>query len=418
MIKVSVIIPVYNVEAFLPDCLDSVLSQTLKEIEVICIDDASPDDCGRILDDYAAKDNRMKVFHLDQNHRQGYGRNLGLKNAAGEYVYFLDSDDMIVPEAMEGLYEIAKKDNLDAIFFDTQTIFNSDELEAQFSERTDIREGIYPDKVVDGRELFDAFVSQNEWQVFVQRQFWRREFLANEGICFPENAEHEDQFFSFAGTLAAKRARYIRKAYFIRRCRENSVMTSKPAPKNFHGYFVNLYKMMEFIRTRNIDDPMADKVVLDLMSYMVYLWPIFSQTEDPASWFQYHHLEDSYLFFTYLQEEQNKRREYDEKRFEVLKPYKRIVIYGAGKIANRLFWRLSQIGMLIEEFVVTDKEGNPDFLYNRAVLELKDYKEKTDCIIVVAVARQNHKEISKSLSERGLAHFLYANDVIEGPITD
>ena len=123
MIKVSVIIPVYNVEAFLPDCLDSVLSQTLKEIEVICIDDASPDDCGRILDDYAAKDNRMKVFHLDQNHRQGYGRNLGLKNAAGEYVYFLDSDDMIVPEAMEELYEIAKKDNLDAIFFDTQTIF-------------------------------------------------------------------------------------------------------------------------------------------------------------------------------------------------------------------------------------------------------------------------------------------------------
>ena len=73
MKKVSVIIPVYNVEKYLPDCLDSVLGQTMRELECICIDDASPDRCGEILDEYAARDERVRVLHLPENHMQGYG---------------------------------------------------------------------------------------------------------------------------------------------------------------------------------------------------------------------------------------------------------------------------------------------------------------------------------------------------------
>ena len=92
---VSVIIPVYNTEKYLPECLNSVLSQTLRDIEVICIDDASPDNCGKILDEYAQRDSRVKVIHLPENHRQGYGRNRGIERSSGEYLYFLDSDDMI-----------------------------------------------------------------------------------------------------------------------------------------------------------------------------------------------------------------------------------------------------------------------------------------------------------------------------------
>ena len=83
MCQVSVIIPVYGVEKWLPACLDSVLSQSLQQLEILAIDDASPDGCGRILDEYAAKDSRLRVFHLSENRQQGYGRNLGLKNAAG-----------------------------------------------------------------------------------------------------------------------------------------------------------------------------------------------------------------------------------------------------------------------------------------------------------------------------------------------
>ena len=109
MCKISILVPVYNVEKYLPACLDSVLSQSLKEIEVICIDDASPDRCGEILDAYAAKDSRVKVIHLPENHRQGYGRNRGLERASGTYCYFLDSDDTIVPEALEELADLADR---------------------------------------------------------------------------------------------------------------------------------------------------------------------------------------------------------------------------------------------------------------------------------------------------------------------
>ena len=128
MIKVSVVIPVYNVEKYLSECLDSVLGQTLREIECICIDDASPDRCGEMLDEYAARDGRVRVLHLKENHMQGYGRNRGLEMAKGEYVYFLDSDDMITPNAMEELYLLAKRDELDGIFFDSQVILESEDL--------------------------------------------------------------------------------------------------------------------------------------------------------------------------------------------------------------------------------------------------------------------------------------------------
>ena len=101
MPRVSVVIPVYKVEKYLPACLDSVLSQSLQDIEVICIDDASPDRCPEMLDEYAGKDARVRVLHLPENHQQGYGRNRGTEMAKGKYVYFLDSDDMITPEAME-----------------------------------------------------------------------------------------------------------------------------------------------------------------------------------------------------------------------------------------------------------------------------------------------------------------------------
>ena len=239
MCKVSVIIPVYNVEQYLPACLDSVLSQTLQEIEVICIDDASPDRCPEILDAYAQKDSRLRVIHLAENHQQGYGRNRGLEQAKGKYVYFLDSDDMITPTAMEELYHLAEKDRLDGIFFDSQVLFESAELERKNAGYAACRQGSYEDRVYGGQELLDTFIAQREWDCYVQREFWRREYLLEKGIRFPEGTEHEDEYFAFASIVQAERMRCIPKQYFIRRYRENSVMTRKAHPKDFHGYFVN-----------------------------------------------------------------------------------------------------------------------------------------------------------------------------------
>ena len=116
MPKVSVVIPVYNVEKYLRECLDSVINQTLKDIEIICVDDGSTDSSLEILKEYAAKDSRIKII-TQQNQHAGVARNNGLEAATGEFVHFLDSDDWIELDAYEKLYEILKNTGADLVKF-------------------------------------------------------------------------------------------------------------------------------------------------------------------------------------------------------------------------------------------------------------------------------------------------------------
>lgn len=112
--SVSVIIPVYNVEAYLCRCVDSVLGQTLADIEVIIVDDGSPDGSPAICDAYAAADSRVRVIHK-ANAGLGYARNTGIEAASGRYLCFLDSDDYLEPDALRKLYELAESNGLDVV---------------------------------------------------------------------------------------------------------------------------------------------------------------------------------------------------------------------------------------------------------------------------------------------------------------
>lgn len=112
--KVSVIIPVYNVEKYLKECMDSVINQTLKDIEIICVDDGSPDSCGAILDEYAQKDNRITVIH-QKNKGLPMVRGAGLSIATGEYIKHVDSDDILDLKACEVCYQKAKEVNADIL---------------------------------------------------------------------------------------------------------------------------------------------------------------------------------------------------------------------------------------------------------------------------------------------------------------
>ena len=115
MIKVSVIIPVYNVEEYLPKCLDSVINQTLKDIEIICIDDCSPDNSYKILKDYKIANMKIKIIKHKKNMGVWTARNSGLNIAKGEYVSFIDSDDYISENYLATLYETAKKYDVDIV---------------------------------------------------------------------------------------------------------------------------------------------------------------------------------------------------------------------------------------------------------------------------------------------------------------
>lgn len=112
--KVSIIVPVYNVEKYLNRCMESLLNQTLKDIEIVLVDDGSPDNCPQMCDEYAKRDNRVKVVHKE-NAGLGYARNSGLEIATGEYVAFVDSDDYVEPDMYERLYEASQHYNVQMV---------------------------------------------------------------------------------------------------------------------------------------------------------------------------------------------------------------------------------------------------------------------------------------------------------------
>lgn len=134
MPKVSVIMPVYKGEKYLGECLDSILGQTLKDIEIICVDDGSPDNCGKILDEYAAKDSRMKVIH-QENKGIFLARKAGVLASTGDYIMYSDDDDKYVPDACEKAYNAIREKNVDILKFG-MTAFSdngilSDEVKAE-----------------------------------------------------------------------------------------------------------------------------------------------------------------------------------------------------------------------------------------------------------------------------------------------
>ena len=112
--KSSVIVPVYNVEIYLPRCIDSILSQSFTDFELILVDDGSPDNCGKICDEYALKDSRVRVFHKS-NGGVSSARNLGLDNVRGEWVTFIDSDDYVEVDYLKELIDAQQKNQVDYV---------------------------------------------------------------------------------------------------------------------------------------------------------------------------------------------------------------------------------------------------------------------------------------------------------------
>ncbi|EHQ91861.1 glycosyltransferase family 2 protein [Desulfosporosinus youngiae] len=119
---VSVIVPIYNVEKYLPECLDSIVNQTLKNMEIILVDDGTPDKCGIICDEYAERDSRIIVIH-QPNSGVSAARNKGLVKARGDYVIFFDSDDIVPKEACEALYKEAIQTSADVVLGDCTYMF-------------------------------------------------------------------------------------------------------------------------------------------------------------------------------------------------------------------------------------------------------------------------------------------------------
>ena len=229
MIKTSVIVPVYNVELYLEECLESIRNQTQKEIEIIAIDDGSTDNSLAILRRIQQDEPRLRVI-IQRNHGLGYARNVGIANAAGKYIYFIDADDCLNdPYALEQCYRRAEKDKLDVVLFDAE-VFGDDEFAVKNSYD---RKGILPENaVMSGMELIHKVYAGGSFVVSACLLYTSVGFLKERDIRFPVNVLYEDTSFYCQLMSEAERVMYLPCCYYRRRFRKGSITTSPVAPAN------------------------------------------------------------------------------------------------------------------------------------------------------------------------------------------
>ncbi|HEY6915785.1 MAG TPA: glycosyltransferase family 2 protein [Paludibacter sp.] len=263
-IKVSVIIPVYNTAVYLHEAIASILNQSLKEIEIIAVNDGSADNSLEILNELALVDNRLKVISFDQNVGVSVCRNTGLENARGGYIYFFDSDDILESDCLEICYQKMVDGNYDFIIFDGVS-FYEDGIKPTFSgnyRRTDL----LTRNSYTGGELADKLISQKAYSCSVCLCFINKEFLENTGLKFYPGVLYEDVLFTILLHLYAQHVSFVTRSFFHRRVRANSTMTTSISQKNIN---YRLIVCNEIIRFKQKFSDSESKRLLNLQVWSV-----------------------------------------------------------------------------------------------------------------------------------------------------
>lgn len=231
MVKVSVIIPVYNVEKYLRECLDSILGQTLRDIEVLCIDDGSTDSSPAILAEYAAADARVRLFRSD---RVGAykARAIGVQAAKGEYIHFMDSDDVMEPAAYHEIVDLADRESLDHVVFTAVSFTDGDgDLEdwrRHFSKRYVSKSDI-DGRIMSGAELMDRLIRSRGFFVGLPLRIVRTSVVKGNVYEMPDAPYHADNYYTPVFLHFSKKAVFLDRPYYRRRVRPDSITTSPGA---------------------------------------------------------------------------------------------------------------------------------------------------------------------------------------------
>ncbi len=243
--KISVIVPCYNVEQYLDRCLNSLVNQTLKEIEIILVDDGSPDNIPKMCDEWALKDSKIKVIHK-KNAGLGYARNSGIEIASGEYLAFVDSDDFIEQTMYETLYEIASKNKVDAIFCGfkkeiSKGIFQNIQEVCEYTEfgENDVKK-LIPDFIAS--EPYNK--KEYRYEMSVWHSVYSHSIILKNKIQFVSERDFasEDIPFQIDFLKSANKVAFVPNMYYVY-CWNGNSLTKKVSKEKFEK-IKNLYYLL------------------------------------------------------------------------------------------------------------------------------------------------------------------------------
>lgn len=251
MAKISIIIPIYNVEEYLEECVNSVINQTFKDIEIICINDGSTDNSEKVAKKLAKKDKRIKYISK-KNEGLSATRNLGVEEATGEYVYFLDSDDYIELDTLEKCYNFAIENNLEVVYFGADSFYDSEKLKERKSSYESYykRKNIY--EVAPGQILFREMLEKGEYRASIPMQFIKKSLIIENNISFIKGIIHEDEYYSLYLTMCSKASGVLNENFYNRRVRENSIMTNEEVTnvRSSYGYFRSIKEILPILEKK------------------------------------------------------------------------------------------------------------------------------------------------------------------------
>lgn len=243
MIKVSVILPIFNVAPYLDDAFLSIINQSLKEIEIIAVNDGSTDNSQEIIDRYANIDKRIFALHQENQGLSG-ARNTALSHAQGEYIYMMDSDDILSNEnALKDCYDYAKKNQADFIFFDGERFMDEDKQYFSKISRTHLVE---ENTKYDGRYLLNLMLDEKVHNSVVWLLFINRQFLNHSKLLFYSNIIHEDELFTTILTLKSSSIYCLKKTLIKHRIRPTSIMGRHFTKRNLYCYLTIFDELFKF----------------------------------------------------------------------------------------------------------------------------------------------------------------------------
>lgn len=262
--KFSIIIPVYNVEFYLRECIDSVLLQDFQDYEIICVNDGSTDNSLEILKSFS--DSRIKIIN-QENQGLSCARNSGLDIALGQYVWFIDSDDKIAENSLSELNKLIDQKPYDLIFFNAKVFFDNKELEEKgWSEykRSSIGE-------IQSVSFFEKETINKSLIVSACCYSFRRDVYKD--LRFIANIYHEDNPFFIHLIFKNQNAScyILDKELFLRRVRDNSIMTSKKSLKHFLGYSTSIQELLEYKNKNNINNIYYDKFLSNVIINLFHI---------------------------------------------------------------------------------------------------------------------------------------------------
>lgn len=245
---VSVILPVYNVELYLAECLDSVLNQSYSNFELIAVNDGATDGSANILSDYQEKFG-AKLIVLEQiNQGLSAARNTGLGAIKGEFVYFLDSDDWILPNTLEKCVDALCKNNTDLVVFNAKAF--CDDMPEELMLRLDYTRNLNNDLYGSGHQLFED--SRRDGTYIVQSCCYMYRFKTYPQLRFIAGILHEDHYFTTMLFLTANTVSVLKDRFFQRRIRKNSITTVSLTIKHALGYYETAAALANELRNKVI----------------------------------------------------------------------------------------------------------------------------------------------------------------------